>query len=152
MPKKVVTWVLVADATHASVFVNDGPGRGLSPADEPSFKSGVPRYTREVVSDREGRSWGAGGVGRHGMDPPTDPKRHAEASFAREVAQTIGQAALDKKFDRLVLVAPPKALGDLRAELPKHAQDRVTREIPKDLVHLDGNGLARHLTEADIVV
>ena len=64
----------------------------------------------------------------------------------------IGQAALDKKFDRLVLVAPPKALGDLRAELPKHAQERVTHELPKDLVHLDGQGLAQHLTDADIVL
>jgi protein required for attachment to host cells len=152
MPKKVVTWVLVADATHATVYVNDGPERGLNPADSPVFAADVPRYTREAVSDREGRSWGAGGVGRHGMDAPTDPKRHAEATFAREVALAIGEAAQEKKFDRLILVASPKTLGDLRAELPKQARDRVTHELPKDLVHLDSHGLARHLAESDIVL
>lgn len=152
MPKKVVTWVLVADATHATVFINDGPGRGLNPADSPIFKSDVPHYTREAVSDRGGRSQGAGGAGRHGIEQPTDTKRHAEAEFAREVAQVIGQAALDRKYDRLMLIAPPKALGDLRAELPKHALDRLTHEIAKDLIHLNGQDLARHLAEADIVL
>ena len=67
MPKKIVTWVLVADATHAAILVNDGPGRGLSLVDSPAFKSSVPHYTRDAVSDRGGRSWGAGGAGRHGM-------------------------------------------------------------------------------------
>lgn len=152
MRKKIVTWVLVADGTHAAVYINDGPGRGLNPADAPVFKADIPSFTRDIVSDREGRSWGAGGVGRHGMEPRTDPKRHSEFDFAREVAQALGQAALDKKFDRLVLVAPPKALGDLRAKLPKHAQDRVTHEVPKDLVHLDSQALEKHLVGANALL
>ena len=49
-------------------------------------------------------------------------------------------------------VSPVDSLGDLRAELPKHAQERVTHELAKDLVHLDGQGLAQHLTDADIVL
>lgn len=152
MPKKVVTWVLVADATHATVYVNDGPGRGLNPADTPTFKSDVPHYTRDAVSDRGGRSWGGAGGARHGMEQPTDTKRHAEQEFAREVAKALGQAAQEKKYDRLVLVAPPKALGDLRAELPKHAQERISHELPKDLVHLDGRGIEQHLKDADFVL
>lgn len=152
MPKKIITWVLVADGARAAVYVNDGPGRGLNPADAPTFKGNVPQYTRDVVSDREGRSWGAGGVGRHGMEPRTDPKRHSEYDFAREVAQVLGEAARDRKFDRLILVAPPKALGDLRAELPKHAQDRVTHEVPKDLVNLDSQALEKHLVSADALL
>ena len=150
MPKKIVTWVLVADATHATILVNDGPGRGLSPVDSPAFKSTVPHYTRDAVSDRGGRSWGAGGAGRHGMEQPTDTKRHAEQEFAREVALALGQAALEKKYDRLVLIAPPKALGDLRAELPKHAQERISHELAKTCaLHLDGHGVAQHLKDDD---
>lgn len=152
MPKKIVTWVLVADGEHATVFEHDGPGRGLNAVDSPTFQASPIQYTRDAVTDREGRSWGAGGVGRHGMEPRTDPKRQSEQEFVREVAQALGQAALAGRFERLILVAPPKALGDLRAQLPKHAQDRVTHEIAKDLVHLDSGALEKHLINDNVLV
>ena len=152
MPKKIVTWVVVADGGRASIFVNDGPGRGLNPSDAPTFKSDTPHSTHEMVSDREGRSWSGTGAGRHAMDAPTDPKRHSEFTFVREVARFVGEAARDRKFDRLVLVASPKALGDFRAQLPKHAQERITSEVPKDLVRLDAKALEKHLVDAGALV
>jgi len=151
MPKKIVTWVLVADGARARIYVNDGPGKGLKPVGV-EFDAGLPHSNRDVMADREGRSWTASGTGRHAMERKTDPKRQIEQNFARDVAQHVGQAALEKKFDRLVLVAAPKALGDLRGELPRQARDLITQEVDKDLVNLAPKALEKHLTDAEVLV
>ena len=52
----------------------------------------------------------------------------------------------------LVLVAAPRALGDLRAMLAPHAAGLVTRELDKDLVHLPQRDLEKHLLEADAIL
>lgn len=148
MPKKTITWVLVADGAQARVLSNDGPGRGLKPAMDRGFESGR-QHTREIVSDRQGRhpDRTGGGGGRHAMDPKTDPHRHMEHEFARSLAEVLEKEAINKRFDRLVLVAPPRMLGDLRAELAPHARAAVTAEVDKDLVHLADAEVARHLDE-----
>ncbi len=39
------------------------------------------------------------------------------------------------KFDRLVLVASPQVLGNLRDEMHKEVSDRIIAEIPKTLTN-----------------
>lgn len=149
MPKKVITWVLVADGAHARVLANDGPERGLTRS--PGYEVSAPHPpAREIVSDREGRNanrMAGGGGGRHALTPKTEPQRHAAQEFARTVARFLDEAAAKKSYQRLVLVAPPRMLGDLRSALPAHALATVTGEIDKDLVHLDDAAVAKHLAE-----
>lgn len=57
----------------------------------------------------------------------------------------VNDAARRNEFQRLVLVAPPKTLGDLRAELDDHAQRLVVGELAHDLVHTPLPELRRHL-------
>jgi protein required for attachment to host cells len=40
---------------------------------------------------------------------------------------------VSRKFDKLVLVAPPRMLGLLRQSLPTQSQSLLAAEIPKDL-------------------
>ncbi len=144
MPKKIVTWVLVADRAEARVFANDGPGRGLKRAKGHEFSAPHPP-ARELVSDREGRR-NSGGA-RHAMTPRTEPERHAAQEFARTLTRFLEDHAMNKSYQRLVLVAPPRMLGDLRAELPGHAKAAVIGAVDKDLVHLDDHAVAKHLSE-----
>lgn len=83
------------------------------------------------------------------MEPEIDSARHDEITLVREIARLPDKAALKKDYDRLILVAPPRTLGDLRALLPKHAMERIAGELGKDLVHLSKTELATHL--ADLV-
>ena len=39
------------------------------------------------------------------------------------------------RFEKLVLVAPPRVLGELRQELHKEVQDRIVGEVPKTLTN-----------------
>ena len=53
--------------------------------------------------------------------------------IAAEAAQRINRAALANEFERLIIVAPPKTLGELRKHYHKQVESRITAEIPKDL-------------------
>lgn len=151
MAKKKVTWILVADGTKAALYGNDGPGRGIYRAAN-EFAIDLPSKTGDIMSDQSGRAANPGGNGHHPIGPRTDPRRHQESEFLRSVASVLEEAALAKTYDRLVLVAPPKALGDLRSSLSPHAAALVTKELDKDLVNLSEQDLEKHLLVADAVL
>ena len=66
--------------------------------------------------------------------------QHLEAQgFARRVAQHLGDAWRQKRFDDLRIVAAPRFLGHLRKELDAHVSAAVSGELNKDLIH-EGNG------------
>jgi protein required for attachment to host cells len=79
------------------------------------------------------------------MEPPTDPQRYAKYEFARELAERLEEAVHAHRFERLVLVAAPKTLGDLRELLPDPVKSRVVAEIDKDLTRVPLRDLPKHL-------
>ncbi len=144
MPKPIVTWVLIADGFRARLFENGGVGKGLHPAMDQEF-IGTNISSRDIASDRPGRSFDSAGEGRHAMEPSTDPKRHAKQAFARDLAGILEAARKNSSFDRLVVVAPPRALGDLRSEFSVELQRMVTAEMNKDLTQIPIRELPDHL-------
>ena len=88
---------------------------------------------RDLASDKPGRVHEAVSEKRSSTEQ-TDLHEAAKAEFVRELAGRINRAALAGRFDRLVLVVPPRVLGQLRPELSAEASRRVVREIGKDLV------------------
>lgn len=143
--KPIRTWVLVADGAHARFLENLGPGKGLQPALDHELQQDLPP-NREIVTDKPGRGAGPN-AGRHGYAPRVDWHEFEKERFAHQVARLLDKACAENRFDRLVLVAPPKALGYLRSELDKRTRDSVTGELQKDLTHADDAELARHLGE-----
>lgn len=63
----------------------------------------------------------------------TDWHQQAEERFATQVANLLYQMEHARKFDELVMVAPPKMLGDLRARLHREVADCVIAEVARDL-------------------
>jgi protein required for attachment to host cells len=53
----------------------------------------------------------------------------------------------ERAFDRLVLVAPPATMGDLRASLSEQVRARVSAELVADLTKVPINKLDQHLAE-----
>ncbi|MGH6943019.1 MAG: host attachment protein, partial [Geminicoccaceae bacterium] len=101
----------------------------------------------EIASDRPGRSFDSAGQGRHAMEPPTDPQRYAKYAFARELAHRLEEAVHAHRFDRLVVVAAPRTLGDLRDLLPDAVKAKIVAEIDKDLTQVPVHDLSRHLDD-----
>ncbi len=140
------TWVVVADGAHARIFLNEGPGTGLVPALDHDL-IGDRRSSQEIGSDRPGVSFSSAGPGRHAMAPPTDPHEHAEHVFIKQVAKAIAEGLNAHAFEQLILVAPPRALGNLRADLDPQAAKLVKSELHKDLTHLTPHQLGEHLQD-----
>lgn len=142
--KKTVTWILVADGARARILKNEGPGKGLQAAVEEEFHRPVPKAS-EIGADRPGRSRDSTGGARHALDNPVDWHRFEKEKFAKEIAKILDQANNAGAFDRLILVAPPKTLGDLRGALGAGTRKRITGELDKDLTQLTLGELPEHL-------
>jgi protein required for attachment to host cells len=142
--KRIKTWILIADGVRARIVLNDGPGRGVKPGPNKEFE-GVNAPNREIVSDKPGRTFDSAGQGRHSKEPRTDPHEHEQCAFHHRIAAYLDSAAKSGEFDRLVVVAPPKALGSLRSELTAPTRAKVVGELNKDLTHVPIHDLAKHL-------
>jgi protein required for attachment to host cells len=139
------TWVLIADGAKARVLAQEKNFEQLKPAFEQEEFTGTRAQSKEIAGDRPGRSFDSGGQGRHAMEPATDPQRYAKYEFARDLAERLEDAVHAHRFDKLVLVAAPKTLGDLRELLPDPVKAKVVAEIDKDLTSVPLRDLPRHL-------
>lgn len=66
------------------------------------------------------------------MDDP-DAHQQEEVRFAIETAEDLRKRVLDKDFEALVVVAPPRTLGVLRTHYDPMVTARLLGEISKDL-------------------
>ena len=138
----VTTWVVLADAGRARIVESPGPGKGLSEIaafDSPSRHDAA----RDLGSGRPGRTGDRMGPGRHALEPRHNPKDIATQEFERALVVHLVESAKRKAFDRLVVVAPPKVLGDLREMLDGKIAIETT--LAKDLVSVATHDLEDHL-------
>lgn len=143
--KGLRTWVLVADGQRGRIYASEAPGAGLVAASEELGQKLSP--SRELGTDKPGRSFDSLGGQRHALAPRADWHDQAKELFARALAKRLDEAALRGEYDRLVLVAPPTMLGDLRATLGAAAAERVVAELAKDLTHLPLHELPARVRE-----
>src|SRR5690606_19440628 len=87
----------------------------------------------EQGTDRPGRAHDSTSPGRSAMEQ-TDWHDQAETRFAKTVASRVAALSEADKA-RIVLVAAPRALADIRAALPDGIRKRVASEIDKDLTN-----------------
>lgn len=99
---------------------NEGLGRGSAPADSATF---------------------------HTIQPGPDPRRQLKQEFAEELAEFLNLQAKTRKFDRLVLVAAPKTLGDIRTKLNEQARAAIVAELDRDLTRFPDDELATRFEE-----
>ena len=143
--KKTVTYILVADGARARLYANHGVGKGLQPVSGATHKADLHHHDREILTDKPGRAFSSVGSGRSAIEPQTEWHRFEKHKFAREMAKVLDEAAANKAFDRLILVAPPATLGDLRMELGEATRKMVSAELPKDLTRHAEQELPQHL-------
>ena len=104
-----------------------------------------PEHAADIMADRPGRVHDSQGPGRHAMEYTSDPSREREKKFVKMLCEELQSGWVMGKFDRLILVAAPQALGDLRRALGPELKDLVHGEIAKDLTHIPNTELSRHL-------
>jgi len=73
-----------------------------------------------------------GGTHKSAFDE-TDFHRLAKTEFAAGVADRLNKAALEHAFDRIIIIAPPVTLGELRLRYHSELEKKIVAEIDKDL-------------------
>ncbi|MBT7757700.1 MAG: host attachment protein [Rhodospirillaceae bacterium] len=142
--KKTKTWILVADGALARTFETGKGEEGLVAVSGGEFAAANLR-SREIDADRPGQGFDRAGQGQRRMQPRTDSHRHGKAEFARHLAGYLLREQQRQAYDDLIIVAPAKALGDLRAALAPAVRALVRAELSKDLVHIEERELPKHL-------
>lgn len=129
-------FVLVADGRKMLFLRNEGD------ADYPNLqveKKLIGRHnpdTADQVTDgadqasstrTDGANWGSGG------GEPVDHHQIEEDRFAAETAGLLRDWAERGEFELLIVVAPPRTLGELRKHYGSAVSGRLTGEVDKDL-------------------
>ena len=125
-------WILVADASRARIFGSD---LLLEEFEElGAYVHAASRlHGQNLVTDRPGRSRSHG---HEILDDHTNRKVHESDVFARELAVELATGERERRFERLVVVAPPKLLGQLRSHLSRAVEQRIVASIHKDLTRV----------------
>jgi protein required for attachment to host cells len=117
------TWILVADGSHARLFQT-----AAGPQQPWRLER---RIDREHSREQTGRAESHEDRGEH--------------EFARLVAGALETQRQGGGLDRLVLVAPPKFLGQLRGELAAPLATCVVRSQDADYTGMSDDELVEHV-------
>jgi protein required for attachment to host cells len=137
-------YVIVGDGRKALFLRNEGNGVTLRLKTEQVLQNDNPP-TREQGSGPPGRSFQSVGSSRSSVEQ-TDWHEIGEQRFARIIADALEALARDRDVAGFVIVAPPRALADLRRALDGSVKHRLIAEIDKDLTGHPVSEIERRLT------
>ena len=123
--------VLVADGAKMLFFRNEGDAEfpNLSVVSAEQQEDPADRDIKTAPAGRYNAAPGHGG----GSMGETDFHDQAEQRFAADAADLLKRGALAGDYEKLVVVAPPRTLGELRKHYHSEVERRLILEIPKDL-------------------
>jgi protein required for attachment to host cells len=150
MPRpKIVngTWVLIGDGQRALFLINEGDEELLN-LRRLSVEEQENPPAREQGTDAPGRAFSSVGARRSAVEN-TDWHQLEETRFAIAIAEEINKAAQAGAFNHIVIIAPPKILGDLRREFSKATEAKILAEFNKDLTHHQIDEIEKFLLAAE---
>jgi protein required for attachment to host cells len=134
-----ITWTVVADGSRGFIYA--------------SYMNKHSLNLISSIDDEEARkhSKALGSEKPHGIFERNRPESRVnlhtkeEEHFAEQLAEIINNGATDNKFQNLILIAPPKFLGNLRLKIAKPTAQLITKEINKDLTHMEAKDLESYI-------
>ena len=140
------TWILVADAAKARLF--ELPRKGADPVELACYASPDGRSPgRHHEHGRLPRVQESNGPSRHAIEPKTSLREKYAQRFADTLGAIVQQGRLDGRYDKLILVAPPRFLGALRDGLDEQTAACVVGEVGHELLDLSPAELRARLPD-----
>ncbi|HPN04285.1 MAG TPA: host attachment protein [Hyphomonadaceae bacterium] len=134
-----VLWVVAVDGAAARFFVRE--------------RSGLPLKELTELSENSTKHHGGHDHVGHGHQTPVadrNPRQQDEHVFLHRVAGQIDRAVIEHAVGRLILCAPPQAMGLLRSMLSANARQVIVRELTKDLVRETVAEIDARLTDHEV--
>ncbi|MDQ0999097.1 protein required for attachment to host cells [Phyllobacterium ifriqiyense] len=127
------TWVIVADGEKALFLRNEREVNNVELHTIHEMNQSNPA-TREQGTDKPGR-FSDGPSAHRSATEETNWHAISKKRFAKEVADELYGFAHKGDFERLIIIAPPVVLGQMRQEFHKEVSDKIVSEIPKTLTN-----------------
>jgi protein required for attachment to host cells len=124
--------VLVTDGRKTLFLRNQGDVNQIDLRTEAHDERDDVTSKGELATDAAGTVQQSGGYG-HSTYEETDFKQLEEDRWAHSAAEEVNRRALANDFDGLIIIAPPRTLGELRKKLHKEAERRILCEIDKEM-------------------
>lgn len=145
-------YVLVADGRKMLFFRNQGDEQYPNLEVVTATEQKNPK-TSEQGTQAPGTTFSSSGTmgyrtGGRSSYSDTDFHTLEETRFAEDAADMLKKRALANEFERLLIVAPPSTLGDLRKHYHKEIASRLIGEIAKDLTNHPVDQIEKIIAEA----
>jgi protein required for attachment to host cells len=127
-------FVFVGDGRKALFLRNAGDEKFPDLKTERVFVDENPP-THEQGSDRPGRAFKRAGTNLRSSVGDTDWHDLEEHRFVQRVAAAMERLVRERNVKSLIVVAPPRALADLRNAFHADVKSRILAEIDKDLTN-----------------
>lgn len=140
-------WILVCDSARGRLFESHGANLAWKVIEVVGHAESRSKAS-DLVSDHLGQRSSQGLSSHHSaLTPASSPKENERRHFVHSLVTTLDQALRAKRFDRLVLVAPPHVLGMLKKDLTAELHKHLVATVDKDLTHVDATELAQRLRD-----
>lgn len=163
--RPLTTWVLVADGKQAQIYncigklqtktlgganqhhlYSEAIGHELIPVVHGTLNAeSMDDY--ELGHDKRGTSSSSNSPTHNTYEPRGDIHAELNRRFMQLIAEKLNRAHADKLFDKLVLVAPSKVIGELNDHLTGALQNDIAAVLSKELTFYKGQELMAHLHE-----
>lgn len=139
-------WYIIADGGRARFVERDETGAYRTVL---SFVAAeMHKRSRDLGLDRPARVKESANSARHAVEPRRDLHEAAKEDFIAIVAEEIEAEHGRDQFDRLVLIAPPGVLTELKQKLSKPIAKIVVNDLQKDLTKVPDHDLTEHILPA----
>lgn len=127
--------VVVADGTRATLFKAKKKGQGWNLTKQEELEP--------VDLDDDGPA---------GVRPPESSDQETDqATFAKQLAQSLNSRALSNDFEHVALMVDPQTLGQMRQSFHKELESRICIEIAKNAIGMTTEDITSILTtETDV--
>ncbi|MBK7842624.1 MAG: host attachment protein [Bdellovibrionales bacterium] len=130
MPNKNA-WILVADESHAKVFRLISLTQGVKFVKGLEFPEGRDKIHEFTVERPTLKGYTR--THQHTTGTEVDIERQLAQRFSKAIADVLEKSRCKSDFESLILVAPPKFLGELRNSLTEETKKLVHGSLNKEM-------------------
>lgn len=138
--------IVVADSARARIFTADSAHSPLNEIETMAHPEGR-MHEQDMVTDMPGKDSGKGGGGDHAFQEKIEPKEEEMIEFAKRLADYLDETRKANKLNKLLLVAAPAFLGELRTHLSKETSEKIVFELDKNLAQHSIEDIRQHLSK-----
>lgn len=143
MISKNYLYILIADNSRAKIFRTHIPLESLEMVFEEVNIQGR-KKPGDIYSDKAGTQQSGSG-GFHSF--AGERQSHEEIKFSKKLCSLLNKEYQAGEFSKLMLIAPPHFLGELRKHLGHECKDVLLKTIDKDLVNLSEKDIMANILE-----